>query len=282
MTMKRAAGNGRRFDAGLEQRRVHADAEVVEVWVGPRPDAAVHYALPRLPQLAAPAKLAMTSEGGAGWLADVPRALDLHACEKFAGEALDAALDWLNAGCPQPTDRETHTSSVDEVEEVLDSLPWSWEPDGDCAYRIHAAEPQGAARLRVERVSAGGLRVSTTRTMPVPSASAMQALAACTLECNRRLRLARLSVAEVGNGIACITWDGLLPTGIPSRTGLEPIIRAVSFARIESLPVLAALATPAVAQAYLRLRCREPERGAAQGVDHAAGIVPAAKPGEAT
>ena len=233
MTMKRAASKERRFDARLEERRVHSDAGVVEVWVGPLPDEAVHYALPRLPQLAAPAKLARSNEGEAGWLADVPRALDLHACEKFAGEALDAALDWLNAGCPRPADRETHTSSADEVEEVLDSLPWSWELDGDCAYRIHVSEPQGAARLRVESVSAGGLRVSTTRTLPVPSASAMQALAACTLECNRRLRLARLSIAEAGDGIACgisasggaYCWGGGLVT--PTNTDSDRPVRVL-------------------------------------------------------
>ena len=91
MTTKRGNRKGRRSSGGLGERRVHADARVVENWVGPLPAAAVYDALPRLPRLAAPAKLIMTSEGDTGLLADVPRALDLHACEKFAGEALDGA-----------------------------------------------------------------------------------------------------------------------------------------------------------------------------------------------
>lgn len=245
----------------LARRRTRLDDGLVGVCHGPIEWSTALRALPLQARLRLPVKVVRAQDGRGELVAEIPRVLELPDCRKLAEEALDAALDWLAAGCPAPrprggrgaSGRAGRSAERDELEEALSALPWPWESDGEGGYRVRAGWRSRAARLSVRPVGTGALRISTGTALQSRAPETNRAAALFALEAGRRVRFARIAVAEAGAALQ-FEWDAVLPGSLPLARALSPLVEAVLAARSESAPALEALAQSPVARAYLDLR----------------------------
>jgi hypothetical protein len=211
-------------------------------------------ALPAQPDLCAPAKLALAPGGGAELWAEVPRQRDLAPAKRLAERALDQALAWLSGAAAAPAPSARAASRGEEIEAALAALPWEYSRDADGSHRLHARDPRDPARILVAERTGGCVAVSTATWLRLPRPRALDALAHFALEANRRLRLARLSVAPRSGGAAQVVWDAILPAKLPADPALGELAAAVAGARALTARPLAALADPRVAETYLGAR----------------------------
>jgi len=217
--------------------------------------------------LAVPAKFILTTEGQAGIQAELPRVLETVECRKLAGEALDAALAWVDSvsmGGTPPIAGSSRAASDDggegsqELESALDQLPWSWRQIEADHYQVYASPAPGIAlRVSVSWCDRVGLRVSSETRLRATAPIARQAMGHFALEANPRLRLARASVEDVDEGGARIVWDAVLPSAAPLQLGIAPMAEAVVHAQALTRRAFAALEDERVARTYLRLRGRD-------------------------
>ena len=240
-------------------------------------------ALPRQPDLAAPAKLVLLRGGEAALMVEIPHALPRADGEALVLRALEAGHRWLDeddnaadgtAG-PAGSTRGNGSGSGNEtawesVEQVLGELAWSWRPLESGGYRVDVGGPDGSFRVQIDALPApsGGLHLSTSAAVRVGAPEAKRALPHFALESNRRLRLARLGVTATGAERARAVWEVVLPAPLPLERTLRGALEAVVGARVATARALGALGEPQVAGAYLQmLQVREdgapPPRGTA-------------------
>ena len=211
-------------------------------------------ALERQPELAAPVKLIRLRAGDAALMAEIPHALSRTASEDLAFRALETAWHWLADGDAGAAAGADDAMLFERVEGVLEELHWSWERLESGGYRIDAEGVEGIYRVRISVLADGGLRLSTSTTVRASAIEAKHALLHFALESNRRLRLARLSVATSEGGRARAVWDAVLPAALPPERTLIGALEAVVGARVATGRALGALGDPRVARSYLRLQ----------------------------
>ena len=202
--------------------------------------------------LAAPAKFAQSRSGEVEILAEVPLVAERRVCEKLADAALDAAILWPEVRS-EPRDPSRTVFSDQDVESALSQIPWGFRQKDAGLYQIDAAPAPGHA-MRVTLAAQGSvLRVSTSTSVRACSPEARRALAIFAMESNRRLRLARIGVAEANEG-ANIVWDAVLPAALPAAAAIAPVVEAVVYAQMLTRRSVSVLADPRVANVYLRQR----------------------------
>jgi hypothetical protein len=206
--------------------------------------------------------------------AEIPLVAERRLCEKLADAALDEALLWpeiagdshepdfshnpgssLNPNSLNPNSLNPNlaTFSDDEIDSALSQTSWGFRQQDTGSYQIDAAPAPGhAMRVTLSRRE-GCLRASTTTSVRAGSVEVLRALATFALESNRRLRLARISVAD-GNEQADIVWDAVLPAPLPVAGALASIVDAVVYAQMFTRRSLNVLTDPRIAAAYLRDR----------------------------
>lgn len=211
-------------------------------------------ALERQPELAAPVKLVALGAGEAALMAEIPRALARAVCEDLARRALEAGWRWLEGGDAEASAGGDDAMLFERVEGALEELRWSWERLEGGGYRVDAEVPEGIYRLRIGALADGELRLSTSTTVRARTVETKRALLHFALESNRRLRLARLAVAETEGERARAVWDAVLPAVLPPERTLIDAVEAVVDARVATGRALGALGDPRVAHSYLRLQ----------------------------
>jgi hypothetical protein len=218
-------------------------------------------ALPRQPELAAPAKLMLLRGGEAALMAEIPHALsraDGRWLGEDAGAAGPAGCARGNADASDLSDRGNGSRggngmAWERVEQVLGELAWSWRPLESGGYRVDAGGPDGNFRVQIDALPAGGLHLSTSAAVRVGAPEAKRALPHFALESNRRLRLARLGVTATGGERARAIWEVVLPAPLPLERTLRGALEAVVGARVATARALGALGDPQVAGAYLQM-----------------------------
>ena len=221
----------------------------------------VRDALARQGELRAPAKLALLPDGEGALLAEAVPNGDPGEAKRRAVRDLDDAWRWLNGSRtrrqPQlPAGRLPDgdgDGDRDLVAAVLDELPWPWEECDDERRLIHASERGAECRLEL-RWRDRHLHVSAQDlVLTAENGRVGAALASFALGANRRLRLARLTVAPAGGTNLRAQWDAVVPFGAALERTLAMAVAAVIGARAETARPLRALSQPAAAEAYLRL-----------------------------
>jgi hypothetical protein len=231
-------------------------------------------ALPRQPELAAPAKLVLLRGGEAALMAEIPHALPRADGEALALGALEAGRRWLDdeagaadpAGCARGNGADNNDAGQrgngsagddgmarEPVEQVLGELAWSWRLLESGGYRVDACGPDGSFRVQIDALPAGGIHLSTSAAVRVGTPEAKRALPHFALESNRRLRLARLGVTAAGGERARAVWEVVLPAPLPLERTLRGALEAVVGARVATARALGALGDPQVAGAYLQM-----------------------------
>jgi hypothetical protein len=242
-------------------------------------------ALPRQPELAAPAKLVLLRGGEAALMAEIPRALSPAAGEALALRALETGRRWLDedttargttAGAARrprakgagggargdANDRGNGNAggngngmAREPVEQVLGELAWSWRLLENGGYRVDVGGPNGSFRVQIDALPApdGGLHLTTSAAVQVEAPDAKRAIPHFALESNRRLRLARLCVTATGAERARAVWEVVLPAPLPLERTLRGALDALVGARVSTARALGALGDPQVAGAYLQM-----------------------------
>ena len=203
-------------------------------------------------ELLVPAKFALARGGDAELHAEIPLIADRRMCEKLADAALDAALLGPRGG-DEPHESGSGAVSDEDVELALAQGSWGFRQRDAGRYQIDAAPAPGHAMRVMLDARHGALRASTRASFRAGSSHVGRALACFGLECNRRLRLARLSVA-VEDGRADIVWDAVLAATLPVAGAIPPLVEAVVHAQLLTRRSLAVLTDPSVAGAYLDRR----------------------------
>ncbi len=235
-------------------RRLADDPVVFLSSVLPVPEELAERALPRQPNLPWPAKLVQFESGEAGLVAEVPRLVEPRAGAALARQAVEGAHVWLNAAEPDPDTTTIDGWSAEELEELLDEAPYPWRLLEDGVCRLDVAHDGVVGRMELRRVTAGGLRLCGQGAVGVGDGRSLLAQTRYALEANSRLRLARVSLGGGGGSAAWVVWDVVLPGEVPLEAALREGVGAVATARAVTEVALRALATPAVAEAYLALR----------------------------
>ena len=230
---------------------VRPETTLLTARLGPLPPARALERIADLPRLRAPAKLVLRPDAEAGLLAEVPRALERERAEACVRTALDDAARWLEdpvdpAAAPDPT----QAAKVGLAEAAAD-LSGALGPQPGGALRLDT--PVGA-RLRLDVDANGTTRIACEQRLEVVEPEPLHALARFALEANGRLRLARLAVSWDRSGVATVTWDALLPAGVPLGRTLADAVRAVSAAWAATHRTLRLLAGPKLAREFLQLR----------------------------
>jgi hypothetical protein len=257
----------------IHQGRLHLEATSEPIAIR-----SAFAALERQPELAAPVKLVALGAGEAALMAEIPRALAEAVCEDLARRALEAGWRWLEGGDAKASAGGDDAKLFERVERALEELRWSWKRLEGGGYRVDAEVPEGVYRVTIAALAVGELRLSTSTTVRSRTVETRRALLHFALESNRRLRLARLTVAEAEGERARAVWDAVLPAVLPPESTLIDAVEAVVDARVATGRALGALGDPRVAQSYLRLQegGAPPATGAAT-VSPGAGSSPAAK-----
>jgi hypothetical protein len=254
--------------AARAERRLEIEPDVVVARLAPLAPERALAALRAQPALAAPAKLALAPGGAAELWAEVPRQRDLALARRLASEALDEAANWLDQTAPltggarEPALAAPGSARLPEVEVALAALAWPRERAADGAFHLYARSGIDAARVRVAEREGGCVVLSTETALRLAAPRALEALAHFALEVNRRLRLARVSVAADG-GAARLVWDAVLPAELPADGALGLLAQALVGARAATLRAFAALNDPRVAESYLRARASRARRASA-------------------
>ncbi len=273
----------------LRSRSLHLEPTLIAMITQPLPLDSVRMGLPhQLDYFIAPVKFALTAEGSGCAIAEIARVADPHDCEKLAGQALDGLESWIDRGCPANGearwDRESPVIARDtadavdlEIARSLDEIGWSWEAIGEASYRVHATTGSSSiGRLKIDRIGSSALRVSSESTVRVNDVVAKEALAHFALEANRRLRIARLTVADADDEAMTLVWDAIAPAVLPVSAVLPRLVEAVAFARAETSLVLVALADERIANVYLDHRFPMQSKSGSRSVTDSApaGAVP--------
>jgi hypothetical protein len=233
--------------------RLASDPVVFLSRVLPVPETLAESSLPRQPGLPWPAKLVRFESGDVGLLGEVPRLVEPSAGAGLARQAVEGARAWLDAAeAPGGTMGPGWTEA--ELVELLAEAPFPWRllEDGQC--RLDVALDGVVGRVELGRLTAGGLRLCARGAVGVGEGRSFLAQTRYALEANSRLRVARVSVGSGGGAAAWVAWDAVLPPELPLEAALREGVGAVATARASTEAALRALATPAIAEAYLALR----------------------------
>jgi len=219
--------------------------------LGPLPTDRALERITDLARLRAPAKLVLRTGGEAGLLAEIPRAIAPERAEACVRTALDDATRWLDdpvdpAWAPDPAQ-----AAKTGLAEAAADLPGSLVSRPDSSLRVDAP---GGARLHLDVDANGTTRVACEQALEVVSAEPARALSRFALETNGRLRLARLAVAWDRSAVVTLTWDALLPAGLPLGRTLSDAAQAVSAAWAATHRALRLLASEPLASEFLQLR----------------------------
>jgi hypothetical protein len=230
---------------------VRPESTLLTARLGPLPIARALDRIADLTRLRAPAKLVLRAGGEACLLAEIPRAIARDRAEACVRTALDDAARWLDdpvdpARTPDPA-QATKAGLAEAAADLAGSLVS--QPDG--CLRLDAP---GGARLQLDVDANGTTRVACQHAVEVVSPEPARALTRFALETNGRLRLARLAVAWDGSAVATLTWDALLPAGLPLGRTLSHAAQAVSSAWAATHRPLRLLASEPLASEFLRLR----------------------------
>jgi hypothetical protein len=235
-------------------RRLANDPVVFLSGVLPVPQQLAESALARQPGLPWPAKLVRCESGEVGLVGEVPRLVEPRAGAAIVRRAVEAARVWLDAAEPDPAATSSDAWTAEELEDLLDETAYPWQLLEDGACRLDVTHDGVVGRMELRRVTAGGLRLCGRGAVGVGDGRSFLAQTRYALEANSRLRLARVSVGSGGGSAAWVVWDVVLPGEVPLEAALREGVGAVATARAVTEAALRALATPAVAEAYLALR----------------------------
>jgi hypothetical protein len=236
-------------------RHLCLEPMMIAATAGPLPLESVLARLPDQSDMHLPAKLTLR-ERGAEVLAELPRNGDARHGERHANQVLDAALGWLaNGGDAGQPEREPGPDLLNRFEAALGELCWPWQRAGSGDGYTFTAQVDGEAFRAAARVWASGVQiVAPAIPVRVVDTGAARAIALFALEANARLRLTRVSVAPAVPTVIRVTWDAVLTADASSADWLNEVAAALAVARAETSRALQALATPAVAEAYLSAR----------------------------
>jgi len=235
-------------------RRFAHDPVVFQSSILPVPEPLAESALPRQPGLPWPAKLARSESGEVGLVGEVPRLVESRVGAALAHEAVERARVWLDEGEPDPGATSGESFTAEGLEELLGESPHPWQLLEDGACRLDVAHGGVVGRMELRRVRAGGLWLCGRGAVGVGDGRSFLAQTRYALEANSRLRVARVSVGSGGGSAAWVVWDAVLPPELPREAALREGVGAVATARASTEAALRALATPAIADAYLALR----------------------------
>lgn len=235
-------------------RRLAHDPVVFLSSVLPVPEQRAESALPRQPGLPWSAKLVRSESGQVGLVGEVPRLVESCVGAALAREAVERARAWLDEAEPDPGATSSEGFAAEELEELLGEIrhPWRLLDDGAC--RLDVAHGGVVGRMELRRARAGGLWLCGRGAVGVGDGRSFLAQTRYALEANGRLRVARVSVGTGGGSAAWVVWDVVLPPELPREAALREGVGAVAAARASTEAALRALATPAIADAYLSLR----------------------------
>lgn len=240
----------------VEAVRIVPDGRVRVASWGPLEEGA-RDAITRQAELVAPAKLALAHDGTCELRAEVLRSGNADA-DKLARSALDLGRAWLAGEMPSLRDV---SGDGEDLAAALAALPrvWAWDPSDGGGFRIHATAFGESVRLAVNAQSSGA-QVTVRGALATPEPAAWDALVHFALECNRRLRLARIGVAPVDEATATVTWDVVTPAGVDLADVLPVAVEAVAFAHAATRRSLRALCHASIAHRYLDARGAPPGR----------------------
>jgi hypothetical protein len=245
--------------AGGESARPEAtltvDGALLLAWLGPLPLESARAALPRQAGLIAPAKVVLSAHGEGGILAEVIRNGDSGFDTRCAQAAIESARGWLADRAAPPGDESGAVSGA-EIEGVLEQLGQEWEAAPEGGYRVHARARDVECRVELRSLQ-GRLIVTTLPVLMRAGAASREAVQMFALRSNRRLRLARLTVADAGDDLLRVQCDTVLASSACLEQTLATALDAVVGARAETARPLRALCTPRLAEAYLDLVVRQ-------------------------
>ena len=234
-----------------------ADPLLVAAVLAPLPlDLAID-GLARLDELPLPAKLVLGEDGRAAMVVEVPREGGRPDPERWVLELLDAALAWLSgdAGRGDVEALQEYASGEHRIEEVIGGLGWRCESAGQGTLSIESEVDGIGCRLRIQPLAGGAIRILRPATS-IRAAGSLGALAMAlfALEANRRLRLARLTLAIGGRDVVRVGWDTVLPPETRSERHLVEAVESLALAHGVTNRALRALGTRVVAEAYIATR----------------------------
>lgn len=212
-------------------------------------------ALVRQQALDAPAKLAVSPDGTAIFVAEVPaNDNDIWCTEQMrrASEAGRAWFDQRTNGAPKVAPSSAMTS---DVEKVLTELECTWTVGDAGTYRVHGLDIPSV--LLIELLAGDTFRVSyPTTAIRAAVPASREAMALFALEANARLRFARMSIAPAAAAldVVHVGWDAMVFGGRYGDHWLAEAVAAVSVAHAETSRVVRALASDCVARSYLQAR----------------------------
>lgn len=234
---------------------IRFDGVLMQAVMGPLDIHRAQQALVRQQALNAPVKLAVSTGGTASLIAEVPSGGDGPWCKEQVGRALREGWAWFEEARNGSPEAAPAADLPSDVEKILAELECTWTVDGAGTYRVHGLDIPSV--LLIECLAGETVRVSYPATaIRVATAGACSAMAYFALEANARLRFARVSVAPAGGAddVVNVGWDAMLFAGRFADRWLAEAVAAVSVAHAETARAMRALATDAVASAYLQAR----------------------------